>query len=339
MKFFTIFLVIVGHVTQQTAVLSCVPIQEDPLFRLIYTSHMPLFMGISGYFFCKSVYKSASLHNYVKNKLKKRLLGLFIPMLSFGVLKSIWALGWGWPAFYPEQVKRIWFLGDLAINTLLVLGALYFCNGIFRHDLKYFFVAMLFSAVPKIGYGSDGLFMYIFFVLGFFIARYKVNTSFYLKYWKFLLMSFVMIYLVFSMLLPWPPQNFTLDFSHQSILNIVIIDIFKVILGGVGSYLILVSIYYLMPRLSHTSLGKNAIKYGAYTLDIYLLQILFVEMTFGPMYKHWVNNGGIDFMNIYGIGIRTIAIVLFSILLLKIILLISDFLNRSTFLTKLFFYR
>jgi len=72
-KYFTIFLVIWGHVVQQSLNPGVYPEQVDGIYRLIYTFHMPLFMGISGYFFGKSVCKVGGVYSYLKKKLKKRI--------------------------------------------------------------------------------------------------------------------------------------------------------------------------------------------------------------------------------------------------------------------------
>lgn len=56
-KYVLIFLVVWGHVIQQTSHLPPYPEQIDPLVRFIWTTHMPLFMGLCGYFFYKSLAK------------------------------------------------------------------------------------------------------------------------------------------------------------------------------------------------------------------------------------------------------------------------------------------
>ncbi|MBR2214347.1 MAG: hypothetical protein IJ849_01155, partial [Selenomonadaceae bacterium] len=51
-KYVAIFCVLWGHIVQQTCMLQNP--QVDYVYRAIYTFHMPLFMGICGYFFAKS---------------------------------------------------------------------------------------------------------------------------------------------------------------------------------------------------------------------------------------------------------------------------------------------
>ena len=119
---------------QQTSNVSCWPVQEDSVMRLIYTMHMPLFMGLCGYFFYFSIRKWPSVHAYVLRKLPSRLAGLIIPMISFGLIKIACDLFWRAPISYAAfpflkylfyNIKGIWFLGDVAVNTVIVLLALY----------------------------------------------------------------------------------------------------------------------------------------------------------------------------------------------------------------------
>lgn len=97
---------------------------------------MPLFMGVCGFFFAKSIVR-VGRRAYIKEKLKVRLLGLIVPMLSFGILKSIISQDMG-VISYLRNVHNIWFLGDLAINTILVLIVTKFSDGSFIHDIKLF---------------------------------------------------------------------------------------------------------------------------------------------------------------------------------------------------------
>lgn len=86
-KYVAIFLVIWGHVVQQSLAPGVVPVKADGIYRFIYSFHMPLFMGISGYFFGKSIQKVKGPLIYAKKKLKKRVLGLVVPMLAFGLFE------------------------------------------------------------------------------------------------------------------------------------------------------------------------------------------------------------------------------------------------------------
>ena len=73
LKLFTIFLVLWGHCIQYF--LSSEPIDE-PLYRTIYSFHMPLFMMISGYF------AASSMHIRLIDFLKKKSVQLLLPCFT-----------------------------------------------------------------------------------------------------------------------------------------------------------------------------------------------------------------------------------------------------------------
>ena len=267
-KYFTIFCVLWGHVVQQSCMLENPNI--DYIYRIIYTFHMPLFMGLCGYFFAKSIMRNGR-NEYIKKKLKGRILGLIIPMISFGVLKSIVNYEFGIIS-YLCNVHDIWFLGDLLINTLLTLFVLKYCNDNFCHDIKYFIGAMPLTLIPLIGYGAKGWFMYLFFVGGYcFAAYYKGGFVFFIKYWKLVFVTFILAFIVFD-LMPYEPSNVILS-RHEPFRSIVVSGL-KLVMGVTGCYLILLIIYKMMPYFKNTSLECCAIERGRYTLDIYLLNII-----------------------------------------------------------------
>ena len=217
-KYIAIFLVVWGHVVQQTSLVSCWPVQEDPLMRLIYTMHMPLFMGLCGYFFCRSVHKFSSSKLYVKKKLLKRLLGLFIPMISFGLLKVIFDIVMGENIVsvsmliheWCKAAKGVWFLGDIAVNTVIVLIVLYFCNGRFQHDWKYFLLALPLTILPVVSYKSPH--MYLYFIFGYWVGAYvQGEVKRFLLLWKYALLLFVVAYLIFCNM-PWAPADVWFDY-------------------------------------------------------------------------------------------------------------------------------
>lgn len=83
-KYFTMFLVIWGHVVQQTFIASnSISPFNDYIYQIIYTMHMPLFMGLCGFFYAQPVsFSSSAIFN--KEKLIYRLKALLIPMIVVG---------------------------------------------------------------------------------------------------------------------------------------------------------------------------------------------------------------------------------------------------------------
>lgn len=342
-KYVAIFLVIWGHVVQQSLAPGVVPVKADGIYRFIYSFHMPLFMGISGYFFGKSIQKVKGPLIYAKKKLKKRVLGLVVPMLAFGFLKFIVTIGWGghpgWLSILRGAVD-IWFLGVVLINTLIVLGMASFCNGVFKHDWKYFLFGIIFTVISKMEYGFNGPFMYVFFVAGYCIAVYMKHTQItkLVHYWKVALLGFLIVYWIYNNL-PWPLGSIDSGWRSFTPMHVITIALLRLILGFLGSYLTLIAVYFILPYVRNLWIFREACQAGRYTLDIYLIQILLVEMIWGPWYRNLVDKMGINYILQNGVLFEIALTLLIAMAFLHVIIWISKLLNRSSICSKILFYR
>lgn len=332
-KYFTIFCVIWGHVVQQTCLLKNPSI--DYIYRFIYTFHMPLFMGICGYFFAKSINKSGR-QKYIQKKLKTRLLGLIIPMLSFGALKIIIVGKFG-VLSYLRLVHDVWFLGDVAINTLLVIFVLKWCDNKFWHDIKFFMIIFPLACIPKLGYGSHGGFMYLFFVGGYCLAKYyKKDFQEYCNYGKYFLGVFVVSFLLFDYIF-YDPSGFMLSIKEP--IGMIAAGTLKIILGVTGCYLMLLAIYKIVPFFSNSKLEYRAIEQGRFTLDIYLLNIIILEMIGGPLYRKLVKLYDFNFFYEYGLIFEVISTFIGACIMMEIIIFVGKMMNKNRYIAKVFFYR
>ena len=296
---------------------------------------MPLFMGICGYFFAKSINK-VGRHKYIQNKLKIRLLGLIIPMLSFGILKIIVSGNVGLFS-YLSMAHGVWFLGDLAINTLLVVFILKWCNNKFWHDIGLFMLILPFACIPKLGYGSQGCFMYFFFIGGYCLATYYKNDfQVYCKYWKYFLATFILAFVIFDYM-PYEPSWFM--FNIKEPIQMIVIDTLKIIMGVTGCYLVLLIIYKIMPLFSDSKLEYRAIEQGRFTLDIYLLNIIILEMISGPLYRRLVKIYDFNFFHEYGLIFEIISTFIGACIMMEIIVFVGRMMNKNRYIAKIFFYR
>ena len=340
-KYFTMFLVIWGHVVQQTCMLDN-PF-EDYIYQTIYTMHMPLFMGLCGYFYAQSISFYDSIERFVKEKLTMRLKSLIIPMLSIGGVKYILNSAISGMEMnvinYYNAVHGIWFLGDLAINSVIVAFILFLCNGNFKHDWKFFLLGIPFTIIPKLCYSVLGLFMYLFFVTGFFVKFfYRGDLIALQKYWKQVLLTFITCFVIFN-ILPYEPSSFTYNFRNQTIANVLSIDFFKTLLAYTGSFLMLFLIYKIRPCLNGTWLVKRAVDHGRYTLDIYLLQIIILEMIGGHLYKAYVKETGLDIIHSQGLLFEVVSTFICACIMMEFLVLVSVLINKNYYATKLLFYR
>lgn len=77
LKLFAIYLVVWGHAIQY---LQSIEYYNQPVYRIIYSFHMPLFMALVGYFAASLTKQSFSA------VLAKKARQLLLPAVAFGVL-------------------------------------------------------------------------------------------------------------------------------------------------------------------------------------------------------------------------------------------------------------
>lgn len=169
-------------------------------------------------------------------------------------------------------------------------------------------------------------------------AYVKSDFRSYIKYWKWGLALFVASYIAFSNM-PWPPEDFWYDYHHQSVLQLVVNDGLKMILGVTGSCLALIFLYKLLPYMKETSLYHLAAREGQYTLDIYLIQIIVIEKLLGPFYKQLVSQSGINWVNEYGLIVKVVSTLVLAAILLGIVMGISRLCHKNQYVSKILFWK
>ena len=150
---------------------------ENPIFKFIYSFHMPMFMLISGYLF----YDSAKTKN-ISKLLVTRLWSLGIPLFVWGCVPKIlkWILtinklehsslkekGFELIGSMIEGITGLWFLWAVLVISFVASFAEKVRFGGVKHHLAY-------GVILLGGYGfiylmpgkENNLFMYPYFILG-----------------------------------------------------------------------------------------------------------------------------------------------------------------------------
>lgn len=339
-KFVAIFLVLWGHVVQQSYSAGKIDPNAylDIIYCVIYTVHMPLFMGLCGYFFSLSMKKDGICK---KSYVKRRLKALIIPMFSFGIVKflidiclrnrdiSI--------ILYLKDVKEIWFLGDLAVNTIIVYFLLNRLSSNLRKDWKWLVIGMFFSVVP---YAGQGIFMYIFFILGFYIKQYIyiVKNFFCYKYLICVIFIYIIIYNVYTSL---GVYAFSINYlKHSDLIILFINDILKILLGIVGIYILMFTIWKIKNIKCLSIFISRAKEYGQYTLELYLLNIVILEMILGGIVYKWiVDQYNYNIIQDNGFIFEFFSTFILSLIIIEILLFIIKQIYRYPKISKLLFYK
>lgn len=272
LKLFTIILVIWGHCIQYF--LSS-HYANEPMYRFIYSFHMPLFMVISGYF-AESSMKLDLIHFLIK---KSKLL---LPCLSWGIL--IWLV---LDVLFPLSKQR-----SLSLNQLLysLFFGFWFLKSVFLCYImvycgkktgisKFIWIplTLLFSKWIS-HYNME--YMYPCFLVGMALRKVewknKVVSLFFLSLFIFL---FLLCFWDESFWEPMPGlRTAFLEGNIVSFMTFVYKYLFRIIIGISGSFTFIFLFHFLFER---KKLSKSAValySWGQYTLEIYVVQTIVVEM-------------------------------------------------------------
>ena len=232
-----IFLMLWGHCIQYCS-LGSFPVFENGMFRAIYSFHMPLFMIVSGYLFSFS-FEKRSLRGLLAHRAKSMLwpivggtvlnnLLLVIPtlVLSHGQKLALFdgTLVRGWE-------YSLWFLWSvlacsLAVGIACKTGKTPLQRGIYL-ALGIGFIALFPNA-------NENLFMYPFFLTGFFWARHRKAIVQIFRKWKYGVLLLFPILLSF-----YRTEHYiyvTPMFSaEKGLAESLRIDLFRFLIGLAGS--------------------------------------------------------------------------------------------------------
>ena len=196
-KGWAILLVLVGHAIQY-----CYGAEyflqgtyfSNPIFKFIYTFHMPLFMAVSGYLLQQTLNNRTELE-----VAKRRLRQLGLPILSFGVLA--FAIKW---VVYPmfdiigcvkelllTCVGNLWFLWALLYNQLLLLLIRRMGDKVWMYVLA----GVLIYFIPDSSYiPARYTFLYPYLVVGYMTGKYTLNRVYTVKKRMGISVSMLLLY-------------------------------------------------------------------------------------------------------------------------------------------------
>lgn len=276
-KFFAIYIVILGHAIQYIGK----GFWHNPLWELIYSFHMALFMIMSGYFF------SSSLKLSVGTFLKKKAVQLLLPSLVWYLLLCL--LYHFINPFLKEDIALKFDLHGL-VNSFWFLKCVFGCYLVAWFTLKLIkneLAAALLSSVILciVPFGSLVAinFLLPFFWIGFFYRKYREaiesNASF---WWGVSLVLFVFS-LVFWQgsytIYKYPINLFSFKPFHFAS-ETLWITLFRFFIGLVGSLFFILSVKLFYERYAHSRWIDKCCEAGKHTLGIYILQTIVFERIF-----------------------------------------------------------
>lgn len=324
-KVFTMFLVIWGHVVQQIDPMF-VWTNTKNIYTIIYTVHMPLFMGICGFLYYGSIKRAKGIQEYINVKLNKRLKTLILPMVAFGIIQTIVKAYMFKESLHIglllKNIHDIWFLGDLAINSVIFIFVLKYSRENESKKYIYQLIGFIFSAVPLVGYGGQGFFMYLSFVIGYNIAKnnyaqklYDIKKCFFAS-----IIYFVSLYIY--ELFKFNKMGFSFDLNKYHIGDICMNSLLKVVMAFTGVMVLLSLLYKCYKTMKAVIDKKIIIDVSKNIMHIYLLNIIILETIAGNLYRKIYVGGGEYLLT--GCLLKTVMITMIIAMIFYIILLITD---------------
>jgi fucose 4-O-acetylase-like acetyltransferase len=300
LKLFAIFLVLWGHAIQfLTSHISVNKYWMEPVYQVIYSFHMPLFMIISGFFAV-----SAMKRNFFK-MIASKFRQLLLPVICWCVICtvlydcfSLHSLHDFWLNWKSYCLFNLWFLKSLFICYLLA----YFCCKCGRYKIIAFIigwgVTLVISFLPQIYErvqsfaalrGLHLCVMFPSFVFGMLLHRYMsimkahAKTVFVVSLCVFL----AMLHFWNSDFFRMPPE-IRLMFDSGDYTELICFigrKLYSVVIGIFGSmtFISLACMAFARPRS-----GKAVAvmcDWGKYTLAIYILQSIILEHYMGMYIK------------------------------------------------------
>ncbi len=270
LKLFAIFLVLWGHTIQY---LLSTEFADEPVYRMIYSFHMPLFMMITGFFFAKT-FKSGFINTTLK-KFRQLIIPALVWSVLFSVLKT---LKTGMPSLdyiIANISNGFWFLKSAFICCLLGYPICKFLN----YRVLLGGVIFCFSQTP-FDSSLQISFMFPCFYCGMFLQwKYKYVRKMKLS---IPLMITGIIAVLGNLALDSELYRLTFDAIYLRPVwqdaSVIMLRLFRIILGiSVSLFIIFAFEGITRKMLEYTTLNKVIVMLGSETLGIYILQSYLLE--------------------------------------------------------------
>jgi fucose 4-O-acetylase-like acetyltransferase len=316
-----IILVVFGHCIQYgsgSEYLHRLVFFDNTVFKVIYSFHMPLFMLVSGYLFNLSVCR----HSF-KNILLSRFTTLIIPIFVWSFLTiairsiihnediAVFSLI---KTYLKTSLTTLWFLWAIFYCSLVVL----FVRKIFNDSIyMYIFGFILTFFIPDVLNLHLYKFMYPFFVLAYFYSKNEDCITPWVSKQKASILLFVLGFVFLTMIIFYSNDSYIYTSGYyvlnKNIVRQFFIDIYRLLIGLVGSMLIILIIKISYNKINNT-LFIAVSKIGTFSLGIYIISGYIVDWI---LTKLTYNIISINYLLVFIETTVIIIISLFTTLIIK----------------------
>lgn len=277
-KGIAIILVVIGHCIQfgsGRAYFDSEAFFNDPLFKFIYSFHMPLFMLVSGYLFANTIKRGT-------NEIIKRKVGtILLPLISWNTIDLCINLLLGQKytlsILFLSYFHALWFLRALFFCCMVVL----LMNRVFKDNIYcYLALVAILHLIPNRILPNIFVFTIVYFILGYFYClnirgRFSSTSTQYV--------IFTVSCITFILLLTFFKDTYFIYRSNTCIINgkyspltTIYINIYRYLAAATGCITILLALRYLYQKL-HFVITRALTTIGQASLCIYTINSLFNE--------------------------------------------------------------
>ncbi len=314
-KGFAIVLVTLGHCVQYgngRDFVQSMAFFDDPLFKLIYSFHMPLFALVSGYLLYASLQ-----HRSEGELVMKRLSGLFVPIVSFCVMARLVELAKlivkREPLTFEFVTKSIhyllyeaWYLWAMLYCSLVVL----LIHRFFRdHWLCYVMVMILGLILPQ-GLNSQ-LYFYLwpYFAAGYWWNHLSMDDRYETwsrtgrllaigiagVMWLMMLVPFTRDHYIYMSGMTLLGRGTTELSASQGAVGQLGIDFYRWIIGFVGCIFVMGLLWEVVRAMEAKHRESVALAFlGERTLGIYMIGGYLVHWVLERVSAGWTLNYALD---------------------------------------------
>lgn len=277
-KSILIFLVIWGHVIQFIFYKNSSLFLNDYIFKAIYIFHMPLFIGICGYFTYFSQKKTTK--TFIKDRIYTTLLPMLVwCILLFGI-ESILNNTFSTSRLILLTQNTYWFIWAILFFSVIARFA-----KVLQIDKIFFWII---SIIILTLISTDNFHynwaksIYPFFVLGYICAKYDITKIMvYTKKYAYIIF-FVSVVCYFK----WNEQYYI--YINPSSIYTLKISLFRLIAGIFCSISFLLVLYFLYLKLFKEKVSYFFLFLGKETFSIYMIQTVFFAL-YANFINHEVN--------------------------------------------------
>ncbi len=277
-KGIAIILVVIGHCIQfgsGRAYFDSEAFFNDPLFKFIYSFHMPLFMLVSGYLFANTIKRTTNVI------IKKKIATILLPLISWHTVALCINLLLG-----QKYTPSILFLSYF--HALWFLRALFFCcmvvllmNRVFKDNIySYLALTIILHFIPNRILPNIFVFTIIFFILGYLYCLNNrgrsISTNHRIVLFTVSCVTFILLLMLFKYTYFVYLSNTCIINSKYPPLSMIYINFYRYLTATTGCITILLTIHYLYQKL-HLICIKVLTKIGQASLCIYIINSLFNE--------------------------------------------------------------